>query len=123
MTVEEMRLALGLGADVSAADVIAAYGALPTAGPIVTLAEAKLWLRFSENEETHEDGTIELLIAAATEHVLTIAEAYDPMTPAPAALKLAVLAHIARAFDGREDGSDAPAGNMRLVQSFRVLGV
>lgn len=122
MTVEEMRLALGLGADVSAADVIEAYGALPTAGPIVTLAEAKLWLRFTE-DETHEDGTIELLIAAATEHVLTIAEGYDPMTPAPAALKLAVLAHVARAFGGREDGSDAPAGNMRLVQSFRMLGV
>lgn len=122
MTVEEMRLALGLGADVSAADVIAAYGALPTAGPIVTLAEAKLWLRFTE-DEIDEDATITILIAAATEHVLTIAEGYDPMTPAPAALKLAVLAHVARAFSDREDGSDAPAGNMRLVQSFRVLGV
>lgn len=88
--------------------------------PIVTMEEARDWLRITE---AYDDTTIELLIAAATEAALTVADAYDPTLPPPAVLKLAVLAHVARAYTGREDTPDAPEGNARLLMPYRTLDV
>ena len=89
---------------------------------IVTLAEARMWLRV---DQTWEDDTIQDLVDAATETALATADGYDPMGLAqpPASLRLAILTHVARAFQDREEGSDAPAGNARLLARFRRLEV
>lgn len=86
---------------------------------IVTLAEAKLFVRVEHDEE---DALLTTMIAAATETALAVADAWDVTATPPARLKLAVLAHVARAYDGRE-GVDAPEGNGRLLAPLRVLGV
>ena len=88
---------------------------------IVTLAETKLWLRLTDDENA-EDATVEMLIEAATATALATADAYDPADPAPPALRLAVLAHVVRAFDNRETVG-APDENGRLLMPLRTLGV
>lgn len=87
---------------------------------IVTLAEAKTFLRVDGNDD---DATITLLIEAATETALSLAERYDPTTPAPASLKLAILVHVARAFDNREDAADTPPSAARLMARYRQLEI
>lgn len=85
---------------------------------LVTLSEAKSFLRVDSDSE---DGTIELLITAASDAVTSLADDWDGEGDVPARLKLAVLSRVAIAFDNREsvrpgDGED------RLVSPFRELG-
>lgn len=85
---------------------------------IVTLAEAKLYLRVTS---TAEDGTIALLIASATESVREAADAWDGSGEAPARLKLAVLSRVAIAYDDRGSVA-AGAGEDRLIAPLREIG-
>jgi uncharacterized phage protein (predicted DNA packaging) len=84
---------------------------------IVTLDEAKTYLRVDGDAD---DGLIVTLIAAATEAALSYADAYDPETEVPARLKLAVLGHIAAAYDEREK-VDVPVTSQGLARSLRTL--
>lgn len=86
---------------------------------LVTLAEAKAYLRVDSDAE---DTTIALLIAAASEAVLSAADGWNGIGEVPDRLKLAVLARVAVAFE-RRDTVTAGEGEDRLVQPFRVLGV
>jgi len=86
---------------------------------IVTLEEAKLYIRVDSD---HEDEIIIMLIEAASEAVMAVADAWDRTTPAPNRLKLAVLARVSVAFDNRDkivaaDGEDSllnPLRNLRV---------
>lgn len=79
MTIDEMRLLLALGPEVPDATVVQAYaehldadsGIPATPAPIVTLDEVKLFLRVTQDDE---DAIIELLIGAATETALRLAD-------------------------------------------------
>lgn len=84
---------------------------------IVTLEEAKLFLRVIENDE---DDTIDIMIAAATEAVRDIAEEWDGEGEAPARLKMAVLTRVAVMFDNRAS-VEAGAGEDRLLLPLRKL--
>ncbi|CDO38296.1 head-tail connector protein [Novosphingobium sp. KN65.2] len=86
---------------------------------LVSLTEAKAWLRVSGSDE---DDTISLLIGAASEAVLETADGWDGTGTVPDRLKLACLARIAMAFDNR-DSVKAGDGEDRLVQPFRTLDV
>lgn len=86
---------------------------------LVTLEEAKLFCRISNDEE---DAIVTLLITAATDAIVDFADAWTPSDPAPARIKLAILAHVARAYDDR-DGADIPASVARLVFPLRRLDV
>jgi uncharacterized phage protein (predicted DNA packaging) len=89
---------------------------------IVTLEEAKLFMRVDADDE---DLTIETLIAAATEAALAYADGIVPTDSMeyPARVKLSILTHVAQAFGNRENGADAPASTMRLMQPLRSLEV
>lgn len=87
---------------------------------IVTLAEAKAWLRVDDD---HEDAVIQCLIDAATEAALGYSDAFDRQTmTAPARLKLSILGHIAMAFEER-DKIDAPAPSQGLIRPLRSLDI
>lgn len=87
---------------------------------IVTLTEAKAYLRVDADDE---DDLLHLLIGAATEAALQLADGYDPAEEAPLTLKLAILVHVTRAFDNREEGADAPPSAVRLLSPLRVLEI
>lgn len=87
---------------------------------IVTLAEAKEFLRVDGDDQ---DGTIAILIGAATEAALRLADTLDPTAQPPLSLKLAILFHASRAFDNREDAADMPASAARLLAPLRQLDV
>lgn len=78
---------------------------------IVTLGEAKAWLRVSGDDENE---TIALLIKAASDAVGDLADLWDGTGEAPARLKLAVLTRIATSFDNRER-TDGSVGEPRLI--------
>ena len=86
---------------------------------LVTLDEAKLWLRVMHDEE---DTTIGLLIGAASEAVLEMADGWTPEAPVPERLRLAVLARVAIAFDDREKVTGAD-GEAQLIGPLRMLEV
>jgi hypothetical protein len=86
---------------------------------LVSLDEAKLWLRVMHDEE---DTTIGLLIGAASEAVLEMADGWTPGAPAPERLRLAVLARVAIAFDNREKVTGAD-GEAQLIGPLRMLEV
>lgn len=67
---------------------------------LVTLAEAKAYLHV---DGSAEDGTIALLIAAASDAVGELADLWDGTGDVPDRLKLAVLARVAVTFDSRTD--------------------
>lgn len=84
---------------------------------IITLAEAKAYLRVDHDGE---DATIQTLIDAACEAAVDYADAWDAATDAPARLRLAVLGHVARAFDARDD-VDVPAASQGLARPLRTI--
>lgn len=90
------------------------------ANEIVTLAEVKSYLRVDHDDE---DALIALLIGAATEAALRLADSYNPADEPPLSLKLAILVHVARAYDNREDAADTPPSAARLLSPLRQLDV
>lgn len=86
---------------------------------IVTLAEAKLYLRI---DGADEDDTIDLMISAASDAVRDVATDWDGTGDVPDRLKLAVLARIHIAFDNR--GSvEAGTGELPMLTPLRTLEV
>jgi len=90
------------------------------ANEIVTLQEAKLYCRVDSDEE---DALIITLIRAASDAAIDIASDWMPGAEAPARLKLAVLAHVASAYDNRDSGVDSPDAARRLLFPLRKLDV
>lgn len=86
---------------------------------IVTLEEVDLFLRLGG--DVSEEPLLRILIAAATEAVLAFTDAFDPTEDPPARIKLAVLAHIAQAFDNREDSAGVPSTVLNMVRPFRSI--
>lgn len=86
---------------------------------IVSLAEVKLFLRVDQD---YEDAVLAIMIEAATEAAIATADAYAIEDEPPARLKLAVLTHVAQAYDNRTDTA-APAGNDRLLAPLRNLDI
>lgn len=78
---------------------------------IVTLAEAKHSIRVDQD---WDDAQIEIMIQAATEAALVIADAWDGTGEPPARLKMAVLSHVAAFYCDRE-GIAPPAGAALLL--------
>jgi len=99
-----------------------AAGVIPTAEApaetgLVTIEEAKAWLRIIDD---YEDDLIRLLIAAASDACAEYADGWDGQGDTPPRLKLAVLAHVGAAFDSRET-VDIPAPAQSLARPFRKL--
>ena len=86
---------------------------------IVSLDEAKLYLRVDRNVE---DAQIEIMVQAATEAALVIADAWDGTGEPPARLKMAVLSHVAAFYCDRE-GIAQSDGVVRLLMPLRNLDV
>ena len=126
MTIAEMRIITGLGADASDAAVVAAYVEMIQGGtalidealPLVTLEEAKLYCRIDGD---HDDTDLEILIDAASATVRDYAAGWDGTDPVPARLKLATLALVAAHYDRRGELSDVRLD--RMLGPYRVLGV
>jgi len=86
---------------------------------LVTLAEAKLHLRVTHDDE---DTAIAMMIAAASEAVLDVATGWDGEGDAPVRLKLAVLTRVAVMFDTR-DSIEAGKGELPMLTPLRKLEV
>ena len=85
---------------------------------LVTIEEAKLWCRVDSDDE---DETFATLIGAASEAVLSVADGWDGSDPVPDRIKLAVLTHVAQAFDNRENGAALPVSAGSLLSPLRNL--
>jgi Phage QLRG family, putative DNA packaging. len=84
---------------------------------IVTLAEAKLFIRLDHDIE---DEIVELMIATAEEAVLAQADGWSGDGEVPARLKMAVLTRVCIMFDERtsvEPGN----GEDRLLAPLRSV--
>ena len=84
---------------------------------LVTLAEAREYVRV---DGTQDDGTLAILIAAASDAVADYADGWDGTGDVPARIKLAVLARVAAGYDNRETLTEAK-GEHSLVLPYRVL--
>jgi hypothetical protein len=87
---------------------------------IVTVDEAMLFCRIDNEVEV---PIVEMLIEAATDAILDYADEWVPSEEVPARIKLAVLCHVARAYDERQDGADMPEAATRLVSPLRRLSI
>ncbi|MBB6192901.1 putative phage protein (predicted DNA packaging) [Sphingobium wenxiniae] len=85
---------------------------------LVTLAEAKLHLRVTHDDE---DTAIAMMIAAASEAVADIVGEIDP-DDIPVRVKLAVLTRVAVMFDTR-DSIEAGKGELPMLTPLRKLEV
>lgn len=87
---------------------------------IVTLEEAKDHCRITGD---YEDALLESYIDTATETALAHADGLsEDVTDYPASLKTAILMHVARLFDVREDGA-TPRSSISLANRYRKWGV
>ncbi|AZS20062.1 head-tail connector protein [Caulobacter sp. FWC26] len=78
---------------------------------IVTLEEAKAWLRLSEIED-HEDTVIQAMIETATAEALHLADGLEEgAEEVPPTLKTAVLLHVTSLFEERSEGGVPPASS------------
>lgn len=87
---------------------------------IVTLEEAKLFCRVTNDME---DQTFAVLIGAATEAALAVADDWDGTGEVPHRLKLAVLVRVAEAYDNRETLENNGKGELGLLSPLRKLEV
>lgn len=84
--------------------------------PLVTLDEAKAFLRVLHNDE---DAMLTTLIASASDTVRDYATAWDGTGDVPARIKVAVLTLVAAQYDTRESVPEAHIE--RLVRPYRGL--
>jgi len=85
------------------------------ADPIITLDEAKAYLRVDYDEE---DALIGQLIATASESALAHADGLQPGAPVPESVRTAALIHVARLFDSRHNEEQPPAA-LTLANRYR----
>lgn len=91
---------------------------------MVLLAEAKAHLRINTDSE---DGVIQGLIDAATDHLQSI-DVDVSAVPLPPALHHAILLLVGHYYENREAVSDQPVhvlplGVARLIAPYRSLGI
>lgn len=106
MTIDEMRVVIGAGADVSDEEVIVRYGSLADAQADRGLAieEVRAQVRL-ERTDASEDSYLNLLILAATRAVRNELQRPVDLTsddPDNDVIKLAILLLVAHWFDKRE---------------------
>ena len=87
--------------------------------PIVTLEEAKTFLRVDYSEE---DALIQSLILTATETALAHADGLVEGDPIPESVRTAALIHVARLFDTRHN-EDQPPASLTLANRYRKWDV
>ena len=85
------------------------------ADPIITLDEAKAFLRFDYNDE---DVLIAQLILTASETALAHADGLEEGDPIPESVRTAALIHVARLFDTRHN-EDQPPASLALANRYR----
>lgn len=85
------------------------------ADPIITLDEAKAFLRFDYNDE---DVLIAQLILTASETALAHADGLEEGDPIPESVRTAALIHVARLFDTRHN-EDQPPASLTLANRYR----
>ncbi|MBC1183744.1 phage gp6-like head-tail connector protein [Brevundimonas sp. WCHBH090558] len=83
--------------------------------PIITLAEAKAFLRLDYDDE---DELIAQLILTASETALAHADGLTPGDAIPESVRTAALIHVARLFDTRHS-EDQPAASLTLANRYR----
>lgn len=84
---------------------------------LVTLAEAKTWLRILSDDF---DAELSLMIPAASDAVLEFADAWDGTSEIPPRLRVAALSRIASMFEDREKIGPGPH-ERGLIQPLRTL--
>lgn len=85
---------------------------------IVTLDEAKLFCRVTD---AAEDSLFAILISAASDAVLAVADGWDGVGDAPDRLKLAALTRISEAYDNRASLERNGAGELSLLSPLRKI--
>lgn len=85
------------------------------ADPIITLDEAKAFLRL---DYADEDALIQQLIQTASETALAHADGLAPGEPIPGSVRTAALIHVARLFDTRHNEEQPPAA-LTLANRYR----
>lgn len=87
--------------------------------PIVTLAEAKGFIRVDHDDD---DTLIESLIRTATETAMAHADGLAEADPIPESVRTSALLHVARLYDGRDEGA-APVASVSLANRYRKWDV
>ena len=89
------------------------------ADPIITLAEAKAFLRVEHDDE---DSVIAQLAATASESALAHADGLEDGASVPESVRTAALIHLARMFENRLDESQ-PSASLTLANRYRKWDV
>ncbi len=87
--------------------------------PIITLAEAKAFIRV---DHTDEDTLINGLILAATETALAHADGLLEADPVPESVRTSALLHVARLYDDRHS-ENPPQAAATLASRYRDWSV
>lgn len=87
--------------------------------PIITLQEAKEFIRVEHHDE---DSLIESLVLTATETALAHADGLIETDPMPESVRTSALLHVARLYDGRSEGA-APVASVALANRYRKWDV